>query len=274
MKKKFSLLLVLMMMFTIIPMSSFAAEKLQIQGKAVDAMVMEHNGVKMFPLRYIGNAYGIKLDWNKEQMKVGLMYGAKNIEFMVGTTSAMVDGVEMKTDHPVVLSHGRVYVSEMTLEKFLNITVEYQDGNAILTMKLEDDIVDIAVASGSFKTLVAAVQAAGLVDALKGEGPFTVFAPTDGAFEKLPEGTVDNLLKDVNKDALVDILTYHVYPGKVMAKDAVTLVDKEVKMLNGKMAKITADDKDGLFIDGAKIIATDIEAKNGVIHVIDSVMLP
>ncbi len=132
------------------------------------------------------------------------------------------------------------------------------------------DVVDTAVKAGKFNTLVAAVKAAGLVDTLKGEGPFTVFAPTDEAFAKLPEGTVESLLKPENKDKLVAILTYHVVPGKLLAKDVVAA--GEVKTVNGKTAKISTDK--GAKIDGASIVATDVECANGVIHIIDAVILP
>lgn len=134
------------------------------------------------------------------------------------------------------------------------------------------DIVDTAVAAGSFKTLATALQAAGLVDTLKGEGPFTVFAPTDEAFSKLPEETLKSLLKPENKEKLVDILTYHVVPGKVMAKTAVTL-DKATAV-NKK--EITLEVKDDvLTLNGsAKVVKADVKASNGVIHVIDAVILP
>ncbi len=135
----------------------------------------------------------------------------------------------------------------------------------------QKDIVDTAVAAGSFKTLVAAVKAAGLVETLKGKGPFTVFAPTDEAFAKLPAGTLDTLLKPENKEKLKGILTYHVVPGKVMAKDVVTL--KEAKTVNGQMLTIAA--KDGkVMVDNAHVAKTDVVAGNGVIHVIDAVLLP
>lgn len=135
----------------------------------------------------------------------------------------------------------------------------------------EKDIVDTAVAAGSFKTLAAALGAGGLVDALKGDGPFTVFAPTDEAFAKLPEGTVETLLKPENKDQLVDILTYHVVSGKVPSKVAVTLT--EATALNKKMLALKV--KDGsLFLNSSKVVTADIECSNGVIHVIDEVLLP
>jgi len=133
---------------------------------------------------------------------------------------------------------------------------------------VEKDIVDTAVAAGSFKTLAAALNAAGLVDALKGEGPFTVFAPTDEAFAKLPEGTVEALLKD--KEKLTAILTYHVVPGKVTSADVVKL--ESAKTLQGSELKISA--KDGVKINDAKVVKADVLAGNGVIHVIDSVLLP
>ncbi len=133
------------------------------------------------------------------------------------------------------------------------------------------DIVDTAVAAGDFKTLAAALQAAGLVDTLKGTGPFTVFAPTDEAFAKLPAGTVDDLLKPENRDKLVAILTYHVVAGDVMAKDVIKL--HEAKTVNGKEVKIRVSGGK-VMVDNANVIKTDIKCSNGVIHVIDSVILP
>ncbi len=134
-----------------------------------------------------------------------------------------------------------------------------------------DDIVETAVAAGSFNTLVAAVQAAGLVDALQGDGPITVFAPSDEAFAKLPAGTVEELLKPENKQKLTNILLFHVVPGKVMAADAVKL--SAAPTLLGQDAPIAKRGSD-LTIGGAKIVSTDIVCDNGVIHVIDSVILP
>ncbi|MEI6340276.1 MAG: fasciclin domain-containing protein [Verrucomicrobiota bacterium] len=130
------------------------------------------------------------------------------------------------------------------------------------------DIVDTAVAAGSFKTLAAALKAAGLVETLKGDGPFTVFAPTDEAFAKLPPGTVEALLKD--KDKLTAILTYHVVSGKVKAGDVVKL--KSAKTLNGK--SVAVDATSGVKINDAKVVKADIDCSNGVIHVIDTVLLP
>jgi uncharacterized surface protein with fasciclin (FAS1) repeats len=129
------------------------------------------------------------------------------------------------------------------------------------------DIVDTAVAAGNFKTLATALQAAGLVETLKGKGPFTVFAPTDEAFAKVPKDQLDALLKD--KAALTKVLTYHVVPGKVMAKDVKA---GKVKTVQG--SELTLATSGGVMVDGAKVTATDIVADNGVIHVIDSVVMP
>lgn len=143
-------------------------------------------------------------------------------------------------------------------------------GSALFAGSHSKDIVDTAVGAGQFETLVAAVQAADLVDTLKGEGPFTVFAPTDAAFAALPEGTVETLLKPENKDQLVAILTYHVVPGKVMSGD----------LSNNMMAdtvqggKVTIMTEGGVTVDGANVVSADIEASNGVIHVIDAVIMP
>lgn len=132
------------------------------------------------------------------------------------------------------------------------------------------DIVDTAVEAGSFNTLVAAVKAAGLVDALKGDGPFTVFAPSDEAFAKLPEGTLESLLLPENKDKLTAILTYHVVPGKVMSAD---VKPGKVETLQGSKIAVSKE-KDGLMVNQARIVATDVAATNGVIHVIDQVIMP
>jgi len=133
------------------------------------------------------------------------------------------------------------------------------------------DIVDTAVSAGQFNTLVAAVQAAGLVDTLKGEGPFTVFAPTDEAFAKLPAGTVDDLLKPENKDKLVAILTYHVVPGKVMSSD---IAGKKMMVDTVQGGKLSIDATDGVKVNDATVVSADVEADNGVIHVIDMVVIP
>jgi uncharacterized surface protein with fasciclin (FAS1) repeats len=133
------------------------------------------------------------------------------------------------------------------------------------------DIVDTALEAGSFTTLAAALEAAGLIDALKGDGPFTVFAPTDDAFAALPAGTVEMLLMPENKDKLVDILTYHVLAGQVMAADIAGKVTT-VEMLNG--GKATVDAQNGVKINEANVVTADVIASNGVIHVIDAVIMP
>ena len=133
------------------------------------------------------------------------------------------------------------------------------------------DIVDTAVGDGKFKTLAAALKAAGLVDTLKGHGPFTVFAPTDEAFAKLPAGTVESLLKPENKEKLIKILTYHVVSGKVMAADVVKL--SKAKTVEGSEVKIQVEGGK-VRVDNANVVKTDIEASNGVIHVIDAVIMP
>jgi len=135
----------------------------------------------------------------------------------------------------------------------------------------ESDIVDTAVAAGSFNTLVAAVKAAGLVDTLKGDGPFTVFAPTDEAFGNLPEGTVESLLEEANRDKLVAILTYHVVPGKVLADDIAGQTMDATTVNGGSLA---VDGTNGVTINGANVVKADVGASNGIIHVIDTVLLP
>jgi uncharacterized surface protein with fasciclin (FAS1) repeats len=146
-----------------------------------------------------------------------------------------------------------------------NKEMNYDDG------MMKKDIVDVAVGNGSFNTLVAAVQAAGLVETLKGKGPFTVFAPTDEAFAKLPAGTVESLLEPKNKSKLIEILTYHVVPGKVMAADVVNLTNAKTVQGQDIAIKVMGSK---VMVDGANVIATDVAASNGVIHVIDSVILP
>ncbi|MGO2162249.1 MAG: fasciclin domain-containing protein [Vibrio toranzoniae] len=137
--------------------------------------------------------------------------------------------------------------------------------------EMKRDIVDVAAENGSFTTLVAAVKAAGLVETLKGDGPFTVFAPTDEAFAALSEGTVDMLLKPENKDKLVAVLTYHVVPGKIMATEVMKLNSAET--VQGEAVMIAIDDGN-VMINNAKVEMPDVEASNGVIHVIDKVLLP
>lgn len=158
----------------------------------------------------------------------------------------------------------------MIRRTFLSLTAATLLATPVLADGHGKDIVDTAVAAGSFQTLVAAVQAAGLVDTLKGEGPFTVFAPTDAAFAALPAGTVENLLKPENKEQLVSILTYHVVPGKVMSGDLSEGL--MAKTAQGGEVTITLDG--GPKVDGANIVTPDVAASNGVIHVIDAVILP
>jgi len=146
--------------------------------------------------------------------------------------------------------------------------------NSVTTVAYEKetkiDIVDTAVKAGSFKTLAAALKAAGLVDTLKGKGPFTVFAPTDEAFAKLPAGTVETLLKPENKDKLVAILTYHVVSGKVMAADVKTM---KAKTVNGQSLDVVL--RGGkVYVNKAQVVTADVVASNGVIHLIDTVLLP
>lgn len=135
----------------------------------------------------------------------------------------------------------------------------------------KNDIVDTAIGAGSFNTLVAAADAAGLVETLKGPGPFTIFAPTDAAFAKLPGGTVESLLQPENKDQLVAILTYHVVPGKTMSSD---ISGKVLKVASVQGQELGIDARDGVKVDNSNVIKADIEATNGVIHVVDTVLLP
>ena len=144
-------------------------------------------------------------------------------------------------------------------------------GAALPTFAQQADIVDTAVAAGSFTTLVAAVQAADLVETLKGEGPFTVFAPTDEAFAALPAGTVESLLLPENKDQLVAVLTYHVLPGKVMSAD---IANKQLSAATVNGAEVDIKATGGVTVNGANVVTADVEASNGVIHVIDAVILP
>lgn len=155
--------------------------------------------------------------------------------------------------------------------KFFSLALAAITSFGSFALGADKDIVDTAVGAGSFKTLAAALGAADLVGALKGPGPFTVFAPTDEAFAKLPAGTVEGLLKPENKAKLAAILTYHVVSGKIMASDVVKV--KGAVTLNGQRVDVKADGKT-VNIDGAKVVTTDIACSNGVIHVIDSVIMP
>ena len=157
----------------------------------------------------------------------------------------------------------RKTVFALTAATSLLTTVAFADGHS-------KDIVDTAVNAGSFTTLVTAVQAAGLVDTLKGDGPFTVFAPTDAAFAALPDGTVETLLLEENKDQLIAILTYHVVPGKVMSTDLTD--DMTAKTVQGGDLTIVLDD--GVSVNDATVTTADVEASNGVIHIVDTVIIP
>lgn len=157
----------------------------------------------------------------------------------------------------------RTFIALTSVAALSSATFAFADGHS-------KDIVDTAAGAGSFTTLIAAVQAAGLVDTLKSEGPFTVFAPTDEAFAALPEGTVETLLKPENKDQLVAILTYHVVPAKVMSSDLSN--NMMATTVNGSDVKIMTEN--GVTVNGASVTTADIAASNGVIHVIDAVILP
>ena len=167
------------------------------------------------------------------------------------------------------MGKSRVYALAMLmLGMLLSMSLSAKSAKAAEPQK---DIVDTAVAAGDFKTLVAAVKAAGLVDTLKGAGPFTVFAPTDAAFAKLPAGTVEDLLKPENKEKLVAILTYHVVPAKAMAADVAGMTS--AKTVSGKELKLKVEDGK-VMVNDAKVVKADIACSNGVIHVIDTVLLP
>ena len=158
----------------------------------------------------------------------------------------------------------------MLRRTYLALSAAALMSTAVPAMAQDADIVDTAVAAGSFGTLVAAVQAAGVVDTLKGDGPFTVFAPTDEAFAALPKGTVETLLLPENKDQLVAVLTYHVVPGKVMSTD----LSDGMTATTVQGGDVTIGTTDGVTVNGANVVAADVAASNGVIHVIDAVILP
>ncbi|QEG25056.1 Immunogenic protein MPT70 precursor [Mariniblastus fucicola] len=178
-----------------------------------------------------------------------------------GDTVMFNESKLLKAD--IACSNGVIHVIDSVL-------IPGQDSGTETSQK--KDIVDTAVGAGKFNTLVAAVKAAGLVETLKGEGPFTVFAPTDEAFKKIPAETLEMLLKPENKEKLQAILTYHVVSGDVRAADVVKL--QKAKTVNGQEVDIKVTDENGVMIDGAKVIKTDIECGNGVIHVIDTVIMP
>ena len=174
----------------------------------------------------------------------------------------------MKTINSV-LKQGVSFAFALSLLVAVAVAPAFATGPEV---KKPADIVDTAVAAGNFTTLAKALEAAGLIDALKGEGPFTVFAPTDAAFAKLPAGTVASLLKPENKEKLKAILLYHVVSGKVTAADVMKLNGQSVKSLQGGMIKVST--KHGVRVDNSNVTQTDIDASNGVIHVIDTVLMP
>lgn len=222
---------------------------------------------------------------NKQQLTDILLYhvvpGKVMASDVAGLDGKMVDTALEGKQVGIKVDMGAVYLNENT--KVVITDIEASNGvihviDSVLLPPSEDaaidkqDIVDTAVADGRFTTLVAAVQAADLGSTLKGEGPFTVFAPTDDAFAALPPGTLDMLLLPENKQKLTDILLYHVVPGKVMASDVIGLTSTATVL--GKDATIKVEDGKVYLNDTAQIIITDIETSNGVIHVIDSVLLP
>jgi uncharacterized surface protein with fasciclin (FAS1) repeats len=212
---------------------------------------------------------------NLETLKNILLYHvvagkvmAADVTALDSAETVLGESVEVKVDM------GSVYINDA---KVIITDIETANGvihvidTVILPPAKLADIVDTAVADGRFTTLVAAVQAAGLVETLKGEGPFTVFAPTDEAFAKLPAGTVEDLLKAENLQTLKNILLYHVAAGKVMAADVSALDSAETALGQSVTVKV---DMGSVYINDAKVVITDIETTNGVIHVIDSVLLP
>ena len=270
MMKKTSILMVLLMMITLIPVQAFASDyDLYVDGNKTEGMVMEHSGIKMIPLKYLANGLNLDVMWNQKDLAASTMFDGQKVTFKAGYDMAMLGESTIKLDKAPEIIHGRIYISEMTVNDIMGLSVQY-DG-MMAQINLPKDIIDTAVAAGSFKTLAAALQAADLVGALKGEGPFTVFAPTDEAFAKLPAGTVETLLLPENKAMLVDILTYHVVAGKVTSTDVVGL--EKATMLNGKDVKITVEGSK-VMVNQANVVAVDIEASNGIIHVIDEVLLP
>lgn len=232
-----------------------------------------------------GTLDSLLLPENKQQLTDILLYhvvpGKVMAADVAGMNGQMADTALEGKQIAIKADMGNVYLNENV--KVTTTDIEAANGvihviDAVLLPPSEDaamdkkDIVDTAVADGRFTTLVAAVQAAELVDTLKGEGPFTVFAPTDEAFAALPEGTLESLLLPENKQQLIDILTYHVVPGKVMAADVTGLT--EAPTVLGKDINVKVEDGKVFLNDNVQVIITDIETSNGVIHVIDAVLLP
>jgi transforming growth factor-beta-induced protein len=225
-----------------------------------------------------GTLESLLLPENKQQLTDILLYHVVEGKVMAANVTGLTAAPTLLgKDLAVKVDMGNVYINEA---KVIITDIETSNGvihviDAVLLPPAEeasDTIVDIAVADGRFTTLVAALQAAGLVETLSGEGPFTVFAPTDDAFALLPAGTLDSLLLPENKQQLTDILLYHVVSGKVMAADVVGLTSAPTVL--GKDITITVKDGNVYLNDTVMVIITDIEASNGVIHVIDAVLLP
>jgi uncharacterized surface protein with fasciclin (FAS1) repeats len=219
---------------------------------------------------------------NKQKLTDILLYHVVSGKVMAAEVTALTSATTvLGKDVAVKVDMGNVYINEA---KVIITDIATSNGvihviDAVLLPPSEDaameeknTIIDIAVADGRFTTLAAALTAADLVETLSGEGPFTVFAPTDDAFAALPAGTLDSLLLPENKQQLIDILLYHVVSGKVMAADVVTLTSAQTVL--GKDVTITVKDGKVFLNDTVQIIITDIEASNGVIHVIDAVLLP
>ncbi len=223
-----------------------------------------------------GTVEGLLKPENLEQLKAILLYHVVEGKVMAADVAGITSATALSgKDLAVKVDMGSVYINE---SKVVLADVVASNGvihviDAVLLPPAElSDIVDTAVADGRFTTLAAALQAAGLIETLKGEGPFTVFAPTDDAFAKLPAGTVENLLKPENLEQLKSILLYHVVAGKVMAADVVTLTSADA--VSGAQISIKVQDGKVYLNETIQVIITDIETSNGVIHVIDAVLLP
>ncbi|MBE7433727.1 MAG: fasciclin domain-containing protein [Anaerolineales bacterium] len=227
-----------------------------------------------------GTVESLLLPENKQQLTDILLYHVVSGKVMAADVTGLESAATvLGKDIAIKVDMGNVYINEA---KVIITDIETSNGvihviDAVLLLPSDEaaesnTIVDVAVADGRFTTLVAAVQAAGLVETLSGEGPFTVFAPTDEAFAALPAGTVESLLLPENKQQLTDILTYHVVSGKVMAADVVNLTSAPTVL--GKDITITVKDGKVFLNDTVQVIITDVEASNGVIHVIDAVLLP
>ena len=218
----------------------------------VEELVKPENKAKLTAILTHHVVKGKVLAADVVKIKGAVALDGQRIDVAVKDKAVSVDGANVSATD-IVCSNGVIHIVDTVL------------------IPATDKIPAVADKAGTFKTLLAAVKAAGLVETLSGEGPFTVFAPTDEAFAKLPKATLEDLLKPENKAKLAGILTYHVVAGRVYSEAAVAA--KSAKTVQGASVNITANDK-GAFVNDAKIIATDIDASNGVIHVIDSVILP